>query len=48
VNWGPSLEGFLFRILRSFDFPVHVVMNAIHVEDLDGHVVFAEIFVGPH
>ena len=48
VNWGPSLEHFLFRVLCSFDFPVNVVVNAVHVEDLDGRVVFAEIFVRPH
>jgi len=48
VNWGPSLECFLFGVLRLFDFPVHVVVNAVHVKDFDGRVVLAEIFVGPH
>jgi len=48
VNWGLSFEGLLFGVLCLFDFPVHIVINAVHVKDFDGHVVFTEIFVGPH
>ena len=48
MNWGPSLESFLFGVLCMFDFLVNIVVNAVYVEDFDGHVVLAEIFVGPH
>jgi len=48
VNWGLLFKGFLFGVLCLFDVPVHVVVNAVHVKDFDGHVVFAEIFIGPH
>jgi len=48
VNWGPLFEGVLLRVLCLFDFLVNIVMNAVHVEDFDGCVVLAEIFVGPY
>jgi len=48
VNWGPLLESFLFGVLCLFDLLVNIVMNAVHVEDFDGYVMLAEIFVGPH
>jgi len=48
MDWGPLLEGFLFRVLCLFDLLINVVMNAVHVEDPDGHVVFAKVFLRPH
>jgi len=48
MNWGPLLESFLFGVLCAFDFLVNIVVNAVHVKDFDGHVVFAEIFVRPY
>ena len=48
MDWGPLLEGFLFGVLCLFNFLVDIVMNAVHVEDFDGHVVLTEIFFGPH
>ena len=46
MNWGPSFEGVLLRVLCLFDFLINIVVNAVHVEDFDGRVVLAEIFVG--
>ena len=34
-------------ILCSLDFAVHIVVNAVYVEDADGGVFFAEILVWP-
>jgi len=48
VDWGPSLESFLFGVLCMFDFLVNIVVDAVHVKDFDRHVVLAEIFVRPH
>jgi len=48
MNWGLLFKGFLFRVLHLFDFLVNIVVNAVHVKDFDGHVVLAEIFIGPH
>jgi len=48
MNWGLSLESFLFGVLCLFDLLVNIVVNAVHVEDFDGCVMLAEIFVGPH
>ena len=48
VNWGPLLEGFLLGVLCTFDLLVNIVVNAVHVEDFDGRVVLAEIFIRPH
>jgi len=46
MDWGPLLESFLLGVLCAFDFLVNIVVNAVHVEDFDGCVVLAEIFVG--